>query len=278
MAPLQTPRAPKHDFVAPRLPRLRLTKPRGQGSIDLDDTTVIVKGNRLTIPPFEDEKTFLAGLILEQGHHVTAVGATQSGKTTLMVKWVLPRRKCTIALATKRRDPSRYPRLQAAGFVIKTEPGFDPSTDPKVIFRPGLKLKDHSVSEAKAEQRAGFERVLTDVIEEGSWAVYGDEIRYLAKDLKLTEELEQLWLQGASELVTMIVSTQRPVAIPVVAFESAWHLFVFRTTDVRNIERIAEFEGANEPLLRWLLPRLSEHEALYIETRTGRMVRTKVRA
>jgi hypothetical protein len=74
----------------------------------------------------------------------------------------------------------------------------------------------------------------------------------------------------------MIVSTQRPVSIPVVAFESATHLFLFRTTDNRNIERIAEFEGANEKLLRWLLPRLQPHEALYIETRTGRMVRTKV--
>jgi hypothetical protein len=75
----------------------------------------------------------------------------------------------------------------------------------------------------------------------------------------------------------MIVSTQRPVAIPVVAFESAFHLFIFRTTDERNIERIAEFEAANKPLLKWLLPRLDDHEVLYIETRTGRMVRTKVR-
>jgi len=28
--------------------------------------------------------------------------------------------------------------------------------------------------------------------------------------------------------------------------------------------------------LNWLLPRLEQHEVLYIETRTGRMVRTKV--
>jgi hypothetical protein len=160
---------------------------------------------------------------------------------------------------------------------MSDKPELDAETTPKVIYRPGLKLKNTSVGDAKAIQRQGFERVLTNVIEEGGWAVYGDEIRYLANDLKLTAELEQLWLQGATELVTMIVSTQRPVAIPVVAFESAWHLFIFRTTDVRNIERIAEFEGANEKLLRWLLPRLEEHEVLYIETRTGQMTRTKVR-
>jgi hypothetical protein len=244
--------------------------------MELDDRQVIVRGQTITVPPFMPEREFLEGLVLEQGHHVTAVGATQSGKTTLITRWVLPRRHFTVVLATKRRDPSLYPRLKAAGFVMTDKPELDAEHMPKVIFRPGLKLKNTSVRDAKIVQREGFERILTDVIEEGGWAVYGDEIRYLANDLKLTAELEQLWLQGASELVTMIVSTQRPVAIPVVAFESAWHLFLFRTTDVRNIERIAEFEGANEPLLRWLLPRLEEHEVLYIETRTGRMVRTKV--
>jgi|SRR5580700_187583 hypothetical protein len=274
MAPLQTPRLPQSNL---RLPRLRLARPRGSGSVELDEARPIVKGDQLVIPPFMPEREFLQQLVLEQGHHVTAVGATQSGKTTLITRWVLPRRSYTVVLATKRRDPSLYPRLKANGFVMTDDPELNAGENPKVIYRPGLKLKGTSVKDAKILQRDGFERVLTNVIEEGSWAVYGDEIRYLANDLKLTAELEQLWLQGATELVTMIVSTQRPVAIPVVAFESAWHLFLFRTTDVRNIERIAEFEGANEKLLRWLLPRLEEHEVLYIETRTGRMVRTKVR-
>ena len=277
MAPITPPRAPSHRLRTPSLPRLSLAPLRG-GAPELEDARPLVKGNRLTVPVFLDQEEFLEQLVLEQGEHVTLVGATQSGKTTLALRWILPTRSFTCVLATKRRDPGLYPRLAAAGYKLTDDPELDAETTPKVIFRSGLDLaKDRSVKEAKALQRQGFERVLTTVIEEGGWALYGDEIRYLAKDLKLTEELEQLWLQGATELVTMIVSTQRPVAIPVVAFESAFHLFLFRTTDLRNIERIAEFEAANMPLLKWLLPRLADHEVLYIETRTGRMIRTKVR-
>jgi energy-coupling factor transporter ATP-binding protein EcfA2 len=269
---------------APRQPsslRLALAPLRDSGSPELAEARPVIKGETLTVPRFVDQNEFLQDLTLERGEHVTVVGATKSGKTTLVIRWILPRRRYGVVLATKRRDPTLYPGLAALGYQMSSDPELDPELMPRMIFRPGLDLHDgrhrRPVKDAKALQREGFERVLTDVIEDGEWAVYGDEIRYIAKDLKLVEELEQLWLQGATELVTMIVSTQRPVAIPVVAFESAFHLFLFRTTDERNIERIAEFEAANKPLLKWLLPRLGDHEVLYIETRTGRMVRTKVR-
>lgn len=271
------PRLRQPSLKAPSLPRLRLAPPRETGSPALAGANPIVRGVQLVVPPFVSQSDFLQQLVLEQGEHVTVVGATQSGKTTLVLAWILPQRETVTVLATKRRDPGLYPKLEAAGYVLTDDPEIDYEETPKVIFRPGLQdVKGQGVKAAKAQQREGFERVLTDAIELGAIAIYGDEIRYVAKDLKLAEELEQLWLQGATELITMIVSTQRPVAIPVVAFESAFHLFLFRTTDERNIERIAEFEAANKPLLKWLLPRLADHEVLYIETRTGRMVRTKV--
>ena len=263
-----------------KLPRLNLSKPRALGSSELNravETRPVVRGEALDIPEFVPGDEFLAGLTLKQGEHVTAVGYTQSGKTTLMTNWILPQREHCVVLATKKRDPVLYPTLKKLGYTITDKPELDVVEKPKVIYRPDkTRKKNETARDVKLRLQAGFAEVLLEVEEDGGWALYGDEIRFLSEDLKLKQELEVLWLQGSSELITMIVSTQRPVSIPVVAFESASHLFLFRTTDNRNIERIAEFEGANEKLLRWLLPRLQSHEALYIETRTGRMVRTKV--
>jgi hypothetical protein len=164
--------------------------------------------------------------------------------------------------------------LENEGFEMTDDPELDFEREPKVIFRPKLEAP---TAKAQGEQRDKFQELLISIFNEGGWAVYGDEVRYLSDNLQLKRELELLWLQGRSLGITMIVSTQRPVSIPVVAFESASHLFLFRTTDQANIDRAAEFESANKPLLRYLLPRLAFHEVLYIEARTGRMVRTKVR-
>lgn len=273
------PRLRETELKAPRAPsvrRLRLTTPRDESSIELDGQTITLPGSggkTAVVPDFVPWVEFLEALTLEQGQHITIVGTTGSGKTTLALR-LLPYRKYSCVLATKRKDSSLFPKLLREGYVFSEDPELDADNEPKVIFRPEL---SEPTKEAMAEQAEQFRRLLLDVFDSGGWQVYGDEIRYLSENLKLKEVLELLWLQGRSLDITMVITTQRPVSIPVVAFESARHLFLFRTTDQANIDRAAEFEGANKPLLRWLLPRLSEHEVLYIEQRTGRMMRTKVR-
>lgn len=201
------------------------------------------------------------------------VGATGSGKTTLALK-LLEYREFMIVLATKNRDESLYPKLQAKGYVLTDQSDLDWHQTPKVIFRP--KLQSPS-GEAKEEQKEAFQRVLVNVFNEGGWSLYGDEIRYLAENLGLRIELETLWLQGRSNGTSMIVATQRPVSIPVIAFESATHIFLFRMTDKKNIDRASEFGGADVDLIRHTLPRLPRYEVLYVDTRSGEMLRTKVK-
>lgn len=219
-------------------------------------------------PAFKAE--IVAGF--KQGEYITTVGAVGSGKTVLSLE-LLPYRKYTVVLATKNTDESLYPRLEAEGFVMTDNPALDYERTPRVIFRPKLEAP---TAQAQDEQRAKFQELLLTLFNEGGWQVYGDELRYLSDNLKLKQEIELLYLQGRSSGITMVASTQRPVSIPVVSFESASHLFLFRMTDQTNIDRAAEFESANKPLLRYLLPRLPFHEVLYIEARTGRMIRTRV--
>lgn len=223
--------------------------------------------------PFVSYPAFRQAFNFEQGQHVTLVGSTGSGKTTLALDLALPLRKYVCVMATKNRDPSLYPTLMREGYAMTDDPELSAAQNPRVIFRPKLAAP---TAEAKVEQQEAFRELLITVFQEGGWCLYGDEIRYLSQNLGLATELETLWLQGRSLGVSMVVATQRPVSIPVLAFESATHLFLFRTTDRQNIQRASEFAGADAEVVRYVLPRLPRFEALYIDTRTGEMLRTKV--
>ncbi len=256
-----------------RAPRLRLARPRDGHSRALDSAEARAMGEAIAMPPFIPWNRFLGTLDLKQGDAITIVGSTGSGKTTLALR-LLPFRDFVCVMGTKNKDDSLYPRLQRESYKLTDNPKLDPEDEPRVLFRPKL---EGPTAEAQNDQRQKFNDLLVNVFTEGGWCLYGDEVRYLSDNLKLRNVLDLLWLQGRSLGITMMVSTQRPVAIPVVAFESAVHLFLFRTTDKLNIDRAAEFESANIALLRYLLPRLPRFEVLYIDARTGEMLRTKVK-
>lgn len=223
------------------------------------------------MPPFRRWDVFLDGFEWRQGQHITAVGGWGAGKTTLL-RQLLPRRDYVVVLATKARDPSLYEPLQRQGFVISDTFDPNPVEHPKVIFRPPL---SEPTAEGREEQREAFRRVLVDVFASGNWCVFADEIRYLTDYLGLQTEFETLWLQGRSLGVSVVCGTQRPVSIPVLAFD-ADHLFLWRATDARDIKTMSEFTGINVEIARHTIPRLPKHEVLYIDTRTDEMFRTKV--
>jgi hypothetical protein len=272
---LKLPRTPRAPQLPPALRPLRASE-SAQLDVEAPRDQYGRPGGReglLQPVPFIDWDQFLAEFAFEQGEHVTMVGATGSGKTTLALK-LLEYREYMIVLATKNRDESLYPKLQAKGYLLTDETDLDYHNTPKVIFRPRLASP---TGEAKEQQKEAFQRILVDVFNQGGWSLYGDEIRYLADNLGLRVELETLWLQGRSNHTSMIVATQRPVSIPVIAFESATHLFLFRMTDRANIQRASEFGGADVDRIRYTLPRLPRYEVLYVDTRTGEMLRTKVK-
>lgn len=251
---------------APKLPRLSLRALRSEESVALDR-----EGDH--IPPFHDWQRFLReDFNFRQGQHVTLVGPNGSGKTTL-ARQIIDMREYTVVAATKVKDSSLYGPLTRAGYRITDDPDLDPDQQPKVIFKPDL---SNPTSSGRAGQQEAFRELLVRIFAQGGWCLYGDEIRYLSDYLKLETELETLWLQGRSLGVTMVAATQRPVSIPLVAFDQAIHLFLWRNTDRQSVQRMAEFTGGHYELARALIPRLPHHEALYVHTTTGRMVRTKV--
>lgn len=226
------------------------------------------------MPPFVRWDEFQRRVRFRQGDHITIVGTTGSGKTVL-ARELLFKRDYVIVLGTKNTDPELYGPLVERGFEIVEHFDATPEGDePKrVIFRPRLTTPD---KKGLARQADRFREVLYEVFKAGGWAVYADEIFYVADKLGLSDVFEILWTTGRTEDITVIASTQLPVRIPLVAFDQAVHLFLFRNADQQRVRRMAEFSGSDVDLVRYVIPRLPLHEFLYVDTRSGMLMRSKV--
>lgn len=209
-----------------------------------------------------------------QGEHITMVGPTGSGKTTLETA-ILPRRDFVVFLSTKRIDSTQN-RLKDMGYkTIHSGAELHPDVTPRAILRPPWP-DDASAKELKNIHASVFREAMMRVFRTGYWTIVMDEARYLTKDLGLAPEAELLWLQGRSLKISVVAGTQRPRWIPLEAYDQATHLFFWKDSDRENVERIAEMAGLNRRAVQGIVPRLDEHEMLYANRRTDELVTTKV--
>lgn len=268
------PRLPKPP-PAPRLktPRpLRLAPARSTGSLELDERRIKGKmvGDRI---PFVRWDEFKRKIKFKQGEMITIVGTIGSGKTVL-ARELVQSLWFVAVLGTKNEDKELYGPFEKRGFEIVDE--FDPSPpkdESRVIFRPRLTTPDDA---GIRRQRDAFRAMLFEVFEYGGWTLMADELFVLTNRLGLATTFETLWSAGRSLGITIVGATQLPVKIPLMAFDQATHLFLFRNTDKYRIQRMAEFAGTDSTLVRDVIPELPRHEFIYVDTREGTLLRSKV--
>ena len=209
-------------------------------------------------------------MVWRQGEHVTLIGPTGSGKTTLALA-ILPKRTYKVVIATKPKD-STFAQLRENGYKrVSDWPPRNPFAT-SLVYWPRIERP----SDIPA-QRESIRELLESAYTAGGWSLYCDEVRYITSYLRLSPLVELLWQQGRSLGVSIIAGTQRPRHIPLYAYDQATHLFMWRDNDSENLRRLSGLGAAEPQIIRRAVPRLHRHEILYVNTVTGDLYVTKVR-
>lgn len=231
--------------------------------------------------PFTEWEDFVSRYFRwKQGEHVAIIGPTGAGKTTV-ARAILPHREYSVFIATKPRD-SIVPELRSDGMHVIKSWGDRHDGMKKVILRPPLRtMADQPL------QHTEVAWCLDSVFTQGGWCLCLDELRYVSHDLRLDDEVKLLYLQGRSNKVSLLAGTQRPVWVPREMLSESTHFFLWRMTDRADLKRLRELSGAIDPArveaeLRALpAVRPSDpgyHDVLYVQARSGDMVRTRAPA
>lgn len=226
------------------------------------------------------------GFVWNQDEHVTLIGPTGVGKSTL-VREILPYRKFVWIAAAKPVDETidRYVR----------EDGFKIAADPKVLPRPKVSggfLGARTVEPVKLIVRPRFidtptltyeqhqAQVFTPLLRasfaQGGWCHVADDLDYMCNQLGLTVFYERLYALGRAGKSIVVSNLQRPRNVPLLAYSSATHLFIYCTNDDDDLKRLEGLGGLPTKLIRAIVASLPHHVVLYVNTRDRSMAVTKV--
>lgn len=208
----------------------------------------------------------------QAGEHVTILGPTQAGKTTLAFELLgrtASRQLPAVVLVMKPRDgvvtrhinrlglrrvrswppPLQRFKAQPPGWALWPKHTYDPQRDDETLY-------------------VEFRKAIIDSYKRGNRIIFADELLGLTQELRLQDELRAIWTRGASLGCGLWGATQRPAMIPQYAYNCAEHLFLSYEPDARNRMRLDEIGGVDAGLVRHAVQNLRRYQWLYVR-RTG---------
>jgi hypothetical protein len=203
----------------------------------------------------------------EPGQHVTFLGRTDSGKTTLayqLIEHVSSPKLPAVSLVVKPKSPTvnrwakklghpivrQWPppmqtfRARPPGWVFWPKHSFDPDKDDAMLYER-------------------MRRALHESYKHGKRIVFADETLGLS-DLGLDRTLVALWTRGREMNAGLWAATQKPSHIPLYAYNQATHLFLAYESDKRGRQRFSELAGFDPRLIEEIVLGLRKWEWLYI--------------
>lgn len=218
------------------------------------------------VTPFDQFREWLRpradGSGWQQDEHVTHIGTTGSGKTTMMLNLATIRRYVVI-FAPKPSDGT-LDGLTEKGWVVARDWDSVPPAARRIILWPKFSEISHTGRQAQV-----FGHALESIFRVGGWSVLVDDLPYLVKKLRLGDLLETLYYQARALDISLVGGTQRPRNVPLAALNQATHLFVYRGADQDDVKRVAELGVFSRAFLMSTIPQLPKYHALYLNTRTG---------
>jgi len=245
-------------FPLPPLPKVRWS-----------DEISVTAAMAALAPRVPWDKFVTQHLVWNRGEHYALIGPTGQGKTTMLLS-LLPLRKYVAAFVTKPVD-STMDGLTKRGYVIWPKwRSMDAKDTPRRIIWPDARKLD-----SDEIQKDAFADAFRKIYLEGNWTVAIDETWYLTNILGLQKEIKMFLLQGRSLGISLLTATQRPAWVPTEIYSQSTHLMFWRDNDKRNLDRLSELSVEDPMLVRNIIKNLEMHQVLYVNTRTGRMFRTR---
>lgn len=206
------------------------------------------------------------------GEHVIVLGDTGSGKTTLLNELALIP-EYVVALGTKPFDASLDRLIDNHDFVrYEKWPHINPDKAPRRVVWP------HSMGSAEYKYRREIYREAIETAHYArGWAIMADEVRMFSGNTSpfygLGSSIIELMTQGRSSGVTFMGGSQRPRWIPLECITESKHLFCARYEFREDLARVGEMRYNKREVINRVVPRLAEHEFLYISKKLDTALR-----
>jgi hypothetical protein len=216
-----------------------------------------------------------------QNQHVGAVGPTEQGKTNLIYH-ILERRKYVTYFSIKTYDETLdayathggYERIEEWPPMRKRLGKSRPYTAAEMPRR--LLWPDATELDSEQHQIVQFDNALKDIYSRGGWCTVLDDYWYIANILKFELHTKKFLANARSNYIPMVIAAQRPAGNRLVElFDQTTHLFFFRDNDEPNLKRISGVGSLSSKAIQAFVANLEPYQALYINTRTGHMYRTR---
>lgn len=219
-----------------------------------------------------------------QDEHVSLLGPTKTGKTTL-AREILEARECVIVIATKPEDPV-VDKFQEYGYRIQETldiPTVETEVDGETKRRPHRSYRRivlwpraerdragrwRNIDEMTAYQKAEITKAIEYARRSRRWTLFTDDVLSLAEDLRLGPDLKWYWRNGRSAGLTLVAASQRPAWVPREMYSAPEHLFFWQTRDKNDLERLADIgAGLDKKQLEAVITGLKRYEFLYLAPR-----------
>ena len=222
----------------------------------------------MLIGPRSREQLARLNTVWNQGDHVLVTGGTGSGKTLLarQLDEIRLRRGGSVVVFVCKLQPDETITEHYKGWTRWTTWKRNPLlTEQRILFWP--KVEKLTPSQAVNVMRREFSYALDQIGKTGKWTVHIDEGLFVSSPryLGLSDVLGFMYALMRSSKGTMITLAQRPAHLPVAIYPNLSHAFVGRASEVPDLKRLADMDGAtNSKVLQQMIANNGKHDFIWI--------------